>query len=212
MTYRKATNMTRKIFGAFALVLALVTGFAATRVAHAQTAGGMGGMMGMMSMMKDCPMASAMAQCPSAVLGHREELGLTDAQVKQLSALQDGAQKARAQAMEQMRAVHQAIARASEGERFDEAAVRSAFDRMGTLHTEMGMAMLRTRHQVRQLLTPEQRQKLDGMESGMMGMGGMMNGKGGMEDCPMMRGGMKGGMKGMHMQGSGDATGHTPQS
>lgn len=150
-------------------------------------------------------MMSAMAQSPAAVLQQREKLGLTDAQVKQLSTLEEGAKKARAQAMEQMRAMHQEIEKASQGDRFDEAAARSAFDRMGKLHTETGVAMLRTRQQVRQILTADQRQKLDGMADG------MMEGMGGMDSRPMMHSGMTGGMKGMHMPGTGDSTRHTPR-
>lgn len=187
--------MIRKIFGAFALALVLVAGLAAAGMLYAQKSGGMSGMMGMMSMMENCPMMSGMRESPQAALEHREELELTEAQVGRLESLQEGAKPARMQAMERMRAVHEEIAAATAGEAFDEAAVRTAFDRMGDLHTETGVAMLRTRHEVRQILTPEQREKLSELGGGMMNMHAMMQMMGGMEHCPMMRGGMMGEME-----------------
>jgi Spy/CpxP family protein refolding chaperone len=193
--------MIRKIFGAFALALVLVAGLAAAGMLYAQQSGGMSGMM---SMMEKCPMMGAMRESPQAALEHRQELGLTEAQVRQMESLQEGVKQARMQAMERMRAVHEEIAAATEGEIFDEAAVRAAFDRMGDLHTEAGVAMLRTRHEVRQVLTPEQREKLSELGGGMMDMHGMMQMMGGMEHCPMMQGGMMGEgiMKGMQDSGA----------
>jgi Spy/CpxP family protein refolding chaperone len=187
--------MTRKIFGAFALALVLVLGLFAVRVVYAQTSGGMGGMMGMHGMMKDCPMMGAMAQGPRAALEHRKELGLSDAQVKRLEALAEQGRPDHARMMQQMRAIHQEIRQATSGDQFNEAAVRAAFDRMGKLHTEMGVAMLRTQHQTRQVLTAEQRARLQELGGGMMGM---------MQDCPMM--------KGMMGQGQGSSMQHHHQN
>lgn len=200
--------MTRKIFGAFALALVLVVGLVTSRMVYAQTSGGMGGMMGMMSMMKDCPMMKSMQQGPAAALQHEQELGLTADQVRRLEALQESAQPGHMQVMGQMQAIHQEIAQATEGERFDEAAARAAFERMGDLHTEMGIAMLRTRHQTQQILTAEQQEKLSELGGGMMGMHGMMGGMD-MKDCPMMKGGMMGG--GMMQEGQDSSMQHHPQ-
>jgi Spy/CpxP family protein refolding chaperone len=192
--------MIRKRFTAFALALMAVAGLTAAGVLYAQNQKGDGMEMGgMMSMMEDCPMMGAMAQGPQAALEHRDELGLTDAQVTKLKVLQEGTKQARMQAMEQMKTLHREIRQATEGERFNEAAVRAAFDRMGNLHTEMGVAMLRTRHDVRSVLTPQQREQLAEMGGGMMNMmqmmdGGMMGGMD-MENCPMMKGGMMDGME-----------------
>lgn len=173
--------MVRKIFGLFVLALALGT----AGVLYAQQKGGMK-MGGMMSMMQDCPMMGAMQESPSAVLEQREELGLTAAQVTRLEALQKGRQQDPMQGMAQMQALHQEITDAADGNAFDEVAARAALDRMGNLHTEMGVAMLRTRHAVRQVLTPQQRETLSAQSSGMMGMGGMM------QNCPMMSDAMMG--------------------
>lgn len=194
--------MNRKFFGGFALALALVAGFFAARVVYAQTRGGNDGMMGMMSMMRDCPMMGAMGQGPQAALKHRQELGLSAAQVQRLEALAREAGSGHPQAMQQMQAVHQQIRQASQGDQFNEAAVRAGFNRMGELHTEMGVSMMRNQHQTRQILNAQQRSKLQEMGGGMMGMSGMMDM---MKDCPMMRGGMMGG--GM-MQGGKDSSAH----
>lgn len=173
--------MIRKIFALFAVVAVLALGAVAMRALSGQDHGGM---MGMMSMMKDCPMMGAMAQGPHIVLRHREALGLTDRQVRQLEELRGSAHPSHVQMMGRMQTLHQEIRSATEGERFDEAAVRAAFDRMGELHTEMGVTMLHARHRVRQVLTPEQREKLSKLGGGTVGMHGMM------EHCPMMKGGM----------------------
>lgn len=199
--------MTRKILGAFALTLVLIVGLVAARMVYAQTSGGMGGMMGMMSMMKDCPMMGAMSQGPQAALEHRKELGLTADQVQRLEALQKSAQPVHMQMMGQMQAIHQEIAQAISGERFDEAAARAAFERMGPLHTEMGLSMLRAQHQTQQILTAAQRARLQELGGGRMGMQGMM---GMMKDCPMMQGGMMGG--GRMNQGQGGSMQHHHQN
>lgn len=201
--------MARKLFGFFALAAVLAFGFVAVRALSAQAGGGM------MGMMKDCPMMGAMAQGPEAALRHKDALGLTPQQVQRLEALRNTAPD-HAAMMTRMQEIHAQIRAATAGEVFDEAAARAAFDRMGDLHTEMGVAMLRTQHQVRRILTPEQRETLAEQGGGMMGMmqncpmmGGMMgrmHGQGGMhggmmEDCPMMKGGMMGGHHGMKQEG-----------
>lgn len=187
--------MNRKIFGVLAAAVVLAPGLALGGTLYAQERGDapMGGMMDMMAMMKDCPMHQAMAERPGRVLEHREELVLSEDQVARLEALEARTKEMRKPMMERMRALHEEIAAASSDDGFDEAALRAAFDRMGDLHTEMGVAMLRTRHDVRAVLTPEQREKLSELGGGMMGMHGMMKMMGGMggmnmDDCPMMRG------------------------
>ena len=181
--------MSRTKIGLSATLAVLALVFAAAGVLRAQQGGS--GRMGMMSMMADCPMMQAMQESPGAVLKRQGELGLSADQVSRLQALERAAGGAPMQGTERMRALHQEIARVTNAERFDEAAARAALDRMGDLHTEMGVAMLRTRHQVRQILTPTQREKLAAQGGGMMGMHRRMMGGGmDMENCPMMQGGM----------------------
>ena len=186
--------MTRNLLGSFALAFTLATGMATAGALYAQEPNEMGGMMNMMNMMENCPMMGAMREGPQAVLGQREELGLTPTQVQRLEELQKRAEQAGEPMMERLRAARQEIRRVTEGERLDEAAARAAFDRMGDLHTDMVIGMLRTRDEVRQLLTPEQRDQLQAMGRGMMEMGGEMNMMRMMmemmRNCPMMQGGM----------------------
>lgn len=148
-------------------------------------------------------MMGAMSQGPQAALEHREELGLTEAQVTRLETVAAQAEPNHSRAMPQMQALHQQIRQATAGDQFDEAAARAAFERMGALHTEMGLSMLRTQHQTQQILSAEQRAKLRELGGGMMGMEGMM---GMMKDCPMMQGGMMGG--GMMNQSQGGSMQH----
>ena len=145
----KNTRRFSVLIGLFALVLTVAG------VVYAQ--GRHGGMMGMMSMMQDCPMMKSMQQGPAAALQHKQELGLSADQVQRLESLQASAHPGHMQMMRQMQAIHQEIARATEGERFDEAAARAGFNRMGAMHTEMGIAMLRSQHQTSQILSAEQR-------------------------------------------------------
>lgn len=199
-------DMMNRILGALAATTVLMLGLVLGAGVYAQQRSDapMGGMMGMMGMMKNCPMHQAMAEGPERVLEHREELGLSGDQVAALERLQATAADAHAPMMARMMELHREIAAAASGDRFEESAVRTAFERMAEMHTEMGVAMLRTRHAVREVLTHEQREKLSALGGGMMGMHGMMGGMGGMggmnmEDCPMMRGMMGGaGAPGAH--------------
>lgn len=158
----------------------------------------------MMPMMRDCPMMRGATEGPSAVLGRREALGLTNSQVTRLEVIEQRTREARSGTMERMQSVHQDLARLADSERFDEPAVRRAFSRMGELHADVGVALLRARHETRAVLTPGQREKLaqvgaGGMNMrGMQGMMGAMRGhEGGMMDmsqCPMMQDMMRNGM------------------
>jgi Spy/CpxP family protein refolding chaperone len=174
--------MARKLLGFFALFAVLAAGSIAVRAVAAQGHGGM------MSMMKDCPMMGAMTSGPEAALRHDTELGLSAEQVQRLEAIRTGAPD-HGTMMERMQGIHAQMNAIAEGATFDEAAARDAFEQMNALHTEIGVAMLRNRHAVRQVLTPEQSEKLAALAAG-----GMMGGRHGMmEDCPMMKGGMMGG-------------------
>lgn len=172
--------------------IALVGGLLAAPQLVAQERGAatvkdQGMMRDMMAMMGNCPMMGAMMQGPGAALAQRKVLGLTDAQAQRIEALRASEAQAMKQPMDRMTALHQRMEALAAAEQFDEGAVRAEFDRMGALHTEMGVVMVRTMHEVRSVLTPEQRQKLAAGSGGGMGMMGMMG-------CPMM-GGMMGDMK-----------------
>lgn len=87
-----------------------------------------------------------------------------------------------------MTGLHARLDSLARTDRFDESAVRAAFDRMGALHTNLGVALLRGQVDTRSLLTADQRQKLSaggaGGMAGMMGSGGMAMMD--MSNCPMM--------------------------
>lgn len=159
------------------------------------------GMMGMMSMMHDCPMMTAMAQSPAAALDRRKALGLTADQVRQLEEVRAREAAVAQLAMDSMRVLHDRLASLADAPQFDEGGVRAVFERMGALHTDVGVAMLRARHEARAVLTPQQRQKLAAESAGMKGMpmngisgamGGMMGSGSGGTQCPMMRGTRRG--------------------
>lgn len=148
------------------------------------------GEMGMMGMMDQCPMMRATRQGPAAVLEHRDSLGLNEAQVRGLEALAAESRVAHRKAAERMHELHRELASLTERERFDEAAVRAAWERMGRVHADWGVALSRIARGAEDVLTPEQRQKLARLSVGMKGHHAMMMRM--MEhmrtmQCPMMR-------------------------
>lgn len=163
---------------------------------------GMAGMMRMMGVMNDCPMMTATAPGPAAALERRKALGLTEEQVRQLEAARARQIAATRPAMDSMRVLNAHLAPLAEASTFDESRVRAVFERMGMLHADMGLAMLRARHEARTVLTPEQRKKLTDASTGangMSGMKGLMKGMmggtmspGAAGHCPMMQGMTKG--------------------
>lgn len=172
------------------LVAGAVAGVAAQErrdsVAHR---GGMG-MMRMMAMMDEYPMMRSARQGPGAALEHREALGLADAQVEGLERLESEASKAHDEAMDRMREFHREIRAATEADRFDEAATRAAWERMGKVHADWGVTLSRGARATRDVLPPEQRGTLASLSSGMKGdhamMMRMMDHMRTMQ-CPMMR-------------------------
>ncbi|MFO7892818.1 MAG: Spy/CpxP family protein refolding chaperone [Longimicrobiales bacterium] len=189
----------RKTFAALvAIMLAAAPAMAqGHHGARADSSRGMGmlqgqsGMMqgGMMQMMQS-GMMMGMAMGPGMVLRLQESLGLTEDQVTELETLRDSAQSTMRQHMMQgMQVMHAASEQlGSDSPDLDayEARVREATNHMVQAHTAMARAAV----EARQVLTPEQRERLalarsmmKEMRQGMMG-GGMMNR--GMMDRGMM--------------------------
>ena len=212
MTKTQDTSNKRRTFGMILLLGAVffAAGLALPRRLQASpTDGQEGEHMGMMedcpmmqddSMMGSCPMMGAASEGPEAALEHREDLELTDAQVDELELLDANLDQTQEQAAERMKSLNEQIAQTTSAKQFDEGAVRQAYDEMGAQHTELGVAMLRAKHQVGQVLSPEQQAvfadvaqgSMAGMEMCMKMMHGDMQGQSGMknmEDCPMMDGG-----------------------
>lgn len=179
--------------------LAAVAGLLAVRALPAQEPARQmrdtAGMHAMMTMMAECPMMSSMMQGPSAALGLRRELALTADQVTRLDALQSALRQSSARTTDSMTALHKEFAAITVAPQLDENGARRLYDRMGSLHTEMGVALLRARFDTRAVLTGQQRTTLENRSKGMMGMhgdmrmgemnmGGMRMGN--MSSCPMM--------------------------
>lgn len=97
-----------------------------------------------------------------AVLRHREALGLTDEQVKRLEALAQAQEKAlQPQGPDRLRALADLWQAASGDVNLD--AARAALERLSRLHNDAVLARLRARKEARDVLTPEQRTKLDAL-------------------------------------------------
>ena len=133
--------------------------------------------------MMECPMMSAMMHGPAAALRADSALRLSAAQRTRLEALQGRVDATSKSSMASMHALHTQLTALARGPRLDEGAARTAFEQMGRVHTEMGLAMLRASHEVSQILTPAQRDSLAAMaerqmpKPGAMPMHGMpMNG------------------------------------
>lgn len=115
--------------------------------------------MGGMPMM-ECPMMSAMMHGPGAALQSGAALNLTAQQRTRLEALQRQVDAASKPSMDSMQAIHTQLIALGERPQLDESAARAALDRMGRVHTAMGLTMLRASHEVATILTPAQRDSL----------------------------------------------------
>lgn len=136
--------------------------------------GPMHDMMRMMGTMAGCPMMQAMTRGPAAALRARDALHLSSAQVQRLEAAQRQVQQTHARAMDGMRVLHPRLTALAGAPRFDERATRAAFERMGRLHADVGVAMLRGQYDVTQILTPPQRDSLAALGRAQMGAMAMM--------------------------------------
>lgn len=195
----------RKTFAALvAIMLAAAPAMAqGHHGARADSSRGMGmmqgqsGMMqgGMMQMMHGrSGMMMGMAMGPGMVLRLQQSLDLTDSQVTELETLRDSARSTMRQHMMQGMQVMRAAAELLSSDSPDldgyETRLREATNHMVLAHTAMARAAV----EARQVLTPEQRERLSlarqmmhEMQPGMMG-GGMMN-RGKMDRGMMNQGG-----------------------
>ena len=129
--------------------------------------------------MMDCPtMMSAMMPGPAAALHSANALKLTPDQRTKLEAAKRQIDALSAPSMDSMRVIHTQLMALAQQPTLDERAARAAFARMGRVHSDMGLAMLRASHDANQILTPAQRDSLAAivkrdMSSGTMPMRGM---------------------------------------
>lgn len=153
------------------------------------TPGGMmhGGMMSGGMMHSLMPFSGGMSG-PSAMLMHRDELGLSPTQVQRLEVLAATRKRTEDEMMPQvLRGVADLMAAAS-GE-VDLDAARKSYDRLSRTVSELLMADLRIKKDARETLTPEQRTRWDAMRDQMgemMRMMGPMGSMGSMGHMGMM--------------------------
>lgn len=153
------------------LVLAAAVGLSAATVAHAQRPG---------APRRPAPVPNAQAAQPAPgpggagpamgpgggpggspaarILGLRQQLELTDDQVKKLEALQ-AAPRAKSSQADRLRAQAD-LMDAMQGDG-NLSAARTALDKMNRLRTDEAIARLKTRQDARAVLTPAQKTKLD---------------------------------------------------
>ena len=136
------------------------------------------------SMMEQCPMMGAMERSPAVVLHNRDRLHLSPAQVTRLEAMVRDMDSMHARTMDSMMVVHQQLSTIATTTAFDEPRVRTALDRMGRLHTQMGVEMLRAQYTVGSILTAPQRDTLEALARRHASMPGMAKAQPG--ECPMM--------------------------
>lgn len=138
--------------------------------------------------MMDCPMMSAMMHGPGAALQSAAALKLTPDQRTKLEAAKRQLDALSAPSMDSMRLIHTQLMALAQQPTLDERAARTAFDRMGRVHTEMGLAMLRASHETNGILTPVQRDSLAAIAKRQMSKPGAMPMGGMMMMCPMPMG------------------------
>lgn len=151
---------------------------------HGQGMGDMEGM-GMQGQMMGPGMMGAMSAGPAMILRSSEALALTPAQTEQLEALQERVRSEHQEHMQAAMAAHQNAAAALEADAADLDAYTSALNEAADHMVLAHVAMTRTALAAREILTPEQREKLGEVmgdmhrmhEGGMQG--GMMRGGGG---------------------------------
>lgn len=155
---------------------------ASMQMAHGMMMGGMmgQGMMGegMMEMMgQGMAMMATGGPGPRMVLRLRDELELTPEQVRSLEALQEEAgSHMEGGMMQSMMAAHRNAAETLKEDDPDLDAYRRGLEDLAEMMVEAHVSMARAALEVRTVLTPEQRQKLEEQRMKMMegGMDGMM--------------------------------------
>ena len=138
--------------------------------------------------MMDCPMMSAMMRGPAAALGAESSLTLTPDQRTRLRTAQRRFDTVRAPGMDSMRVIHAQLMALTTQPSLDERAARAVFERMGRVHTEMGLAMLRASRETWDILTVPQRDSLAAITRRQMPKPGAMPMGAGMPMCGSMMG------------------------
>jgi Spy/CpxP family protein refolding chaperone len=124
--------------------------------------------------MMGCAMMSAMMPGPAAALQSASALKLTQDQRTRLDAAKGRLDAQCAPSMDSMRAIHTELMALAQRPTLDEQAARAVSARMGRIHADMALAMLRASHDANAILTPVQRDSLAAMVKRQMPMSGSM--------------------------------------
>ncbi len=189
--------------------------------------GGMGGMGMMGPQMMPGMMGGGMQGMPEGMgmprprqMGRmlKAELGLSDEQAKQLTQIFSQATKAGIKQRADIRIAELELRELLETDPVDMAQVEGKLKAIEGLRTALRLSLIKAHEQAKGVLTPEQRQKLEGLHDRLPGMMGMMEmmGEGGSGSMGMVG---QGGMGGMGMMGPqmmrgmmGGGMGGQPQS
>lgn len=140
---------------------------------HGQMDGmGMEGMEGQMMGSGMTGMMGGMHASPAMILRSADDLALTPDQTRRLEALQEEVRSGHQSHMQAAMVAHRQAAAAVEGEALDLDAYRVALDEAADHMVAAHVAMTRASLDAREILTPEQREKLPNMMGGMHGMHG----------------------------------------
>lgn len=96
-------------------------------------------------------------------------LGLTDAQKAQIKTIHEQAETASKPYHEQLEPLHEQMRTLTHAATFDEAAARALLTKMSQLETELHLIHARTENAIYNLLTPEQKARLDELHKMMEG-------------------------------------------
>jgi Spy/CpxP family protein refolding chaperone len=151
---------------------------------------------------QDMPEGVGMPRTSRLVRTLKAELGLSDEQVKQLTQIFSQTTKARIKQGADLRITEIELGELLEADPVDMGQVEGKLKAIEGLRTTLRLSLIKAHEQAKGVLTPEQRQKLEGLHDrlpGMMGQGMMeMMGEGGSGGTGMMG---QGGMGGMGMMG-----------
>lgn len=104
---------------------------------------------------------------------HMRALGLSEAQQDQIFKIHHDSVPAMREQMKQVQKARAQLRQLAMADNFDEARVRQAADAQAKALSAMAVMRAQTANRVRQVLTPEQRQKMDQMRDHGMHGGGM---------------------------------------
>jgi len=113
------------------------------------------------------------------MMKHMRALGLSEAQRDQIFKIHHDQVPAMREQMKQVQKARTDLRQIAMADKFDEPRARQAADAQAKALSTMAVMRAQTMNRVRQVLTPEQRQKMDQMRDHGMNRGGMeMHGKG----------------------------------